>query len=81
MADPILKNYKLWATKNALCSLYSIYQSDTEINKLFSGAFLNKPGRCYLAKMMLNMVQGEILHSKLLDIHIGYGIAHQMHLT
>jgi hypothetical protein len=29
--------------------------------------------------MMLNMVQGEILHSELLGIHIVYRIAYQMH--
>lgn len=32
-------------TKTTPCSLYSICQLDTEINKLFSDAFLNKPGK------------------------------------
>ena len=36
--------------KNTPISLYSICQSDTEVNKLFSDAFLNKPGKVLSCK-------------------------------
>lgn len=36
--------------KNNPISLYSICQLDTEVNKLFSDAFLNKPGKVLSCK-------------------------------